>query len=222
MAKMEHSVNQRSGPVWLKDWANREHLALFPAKLVAGAFTDAAAVVVTVGAAGAAQGATTLPVDALAVPGFPNVITPAVGGTLIPAGTVLYFGGEKIATLTADAAIGATSLTVAALPNALVDNDVARYSRYGRIYVPSGTLVGRTYTERGNSVGFGPADLDAGPDDEIFIVAFDVEDVNTNNDVELVRNGERIAENYLPNYSTLDATALALLRGRYQTFIGVD
>lgn len=70
-------------------------------------------VVVTVGAAGALADATSVPVDALTGP--------------IPSGTTLYMGSKKYVTLTAAAAEGATSLTVAALPTAVVDNDTATF-----------------------------------------------------------------------------------------------
>ncbi|MFN2511992.1 MAG: hypothetical protein ABR568_11180 [Pyrinomonadaceae bacterium] len=67
---------------------------------------------ITVGAAGAAAGATTVPVGALT--------------QAIPSGTVLDFGGGKTARLTASAAVGATSLTVSALTTALVAGNFAQ------------------------------------------------------------------------------------------------
>jgi hypothetical protein len=71
---------------------------------------------VTVDTAGAIATATTVPVEALTA--------------AIPVGGVLEFGTPtKTATLTAAAAIGATSLTVVALPEALIAGDVA-YSGY--------------------------------------------------------------------------------------------
>lgn len=68
-------------------------------------------VTVTVGVAGASANDTSVPVDALSGP--------------IPAGTLLDFGGKKFARLSAAAAAGATSITVDAIPTALVDNDAA-------------------------------------------------------------------------------------------------
>lgn len=88
-------------------------------------------VVVVVGAAGALAAATSVPVDAL---------TGAV-----PSGTVLNFGTNKFARLTANAALGATSITVAAIPTALVDNDAATYTPTngsGNKILPAGTAVG--------------------------------------------------------------------------------
>src|SRR5690242_16893399 len=61
---------------------------------------------VVVGAAGAAQGATAVPVAAL--------------DRALEKGTVLHFSASKLATLSADVAAGAVSLPVEALVNALV------------------------------------------------------------------------------------------------------
>lgn len=204
MAHVQFFGNFRSAPVWAGDFGGREHILAAPAKIDASAFSDAGAVVVTVGAAGALANATTLPVDAIAPAGNPSTTLISGGTTLIPAGTTLYFGGEKIAVTTADAAIGATSLSVAALPNALVDNDTARYSRYGAIFVPSGTPIGRTYAERAANTAFGPA---AVTDDEIYLSMFDVVDARVQNDVELYRHGSIVKETFLPDYSTLAVTA---------------
>lgn len=196
--------NFRSAPVWAGDFGGREHVMPFPGKLDAAAFSDANAIVVTVGAAGALANATTLPVDALTAAGLPSTTLVATGGVLIPAGTTLYFGGEKIAVTTADAVQGATSLSVAALPNALVDNDVARYSRFGGVSVPSGTFVGRTFTERAANAAFGPA---AAADDEVYLTYFDVVDARQQNDVEFYRPGSVVKENYLPDWTALSTAA---------------
>jgi hypothetical protein len=90
-----------------------------------------APVIVTVGAAGAAQGAVAVPVDALS--------------GAIPSGTVLNFGGAKFARLTAGAAAGAVALAVAAIPTALVDNDTATYAGVagsGSKVLLAGTAIG--------------------------------------------------------------------------------
>lgn len=69
-------------------------------------------VTATVGVAGAAIGAVSVPVAALTGP--------------IPSGTILDFTGTgKFAKLTATAALGATTLAVEALPQALVSGDAA-------------------------------------------------------------------------------------------------
>jgi hypothetical protein len=87
-------------------------------------------VIVVVGAAGAAGGATSVPVGALSA--------------AIPNGTTLDFGGAKFARLTAAAAAGALTLTVAALPTALVSTDTATYTTAGTggKFLKAGTCVG--------------------------------------------------------------------------------
>jgi len=80
---------------------------------------DQTGVTVTVGTGGAAIGATTVPVTALSA--------------ALPSGTVLSFGGSKVAVLTAAAAAAAVSLTVQALPVALVAGDIALYFLFVKI-----------------------------------------------------------------------------------------
>lgn len=84
--------------------------------------------VVTVGAAGAAINATSIPVLALA--------------RALNAGTVLDFGGLKYARVTANAAAGAVAITVAAIPTALVSGDVATVAGTGAKFLPAGTVCG--------------------------------------------------------------------------------
>lgn len=100
------------------DWS-----AIFTDRYRHGAFA------VNVGAAGAAIGATSVPVDAL-----PQAL---------PKGRVLHFGTNKFATVDADAAAGATSITVLALPTALVDADVAytTNSEVDGYFLVAGTVV---------------------------------------------------------------------------------
>lgn len=84
--------------------------------------------VVVVGAAGAAIGATSVPVVALA--------------RALNTGTVLDFGAGKFATTTANAAAGATSITVRAIPTALVSGDQAIVAGSGAKFLPAGTVLG--------------------------------------------------------------------------------
>ena len=102
---------------------------------------------------------------------------------------------------------------------ALVDADVARYAGSGtkEKTIPSGTLIGRTFTERAAGTTFGPA---ADADDEVFIVAFDVTDAASNTDVELYRPRSMVKENFLPNFATLSAGLLTKLRSTYVTTRG--
>jgi hypothetical protein len=204
MARIVDSTNVLTPPAWAGDYGNREHLVPGGAKLLASAFSDTDAVVVDVGAAGAAAAATSIPVNALSGP--------------IPSGTVLNFGTNKFARLTAAAAAGATSLTVAAIPTALVDADVATYAGVGTtVLVPSGTVIGRTFAEREAGTAFGPA---AAADDEIYLVWQDVTDVTLNNDVELYRHGSVVKENFVPGWSALAAGVIAKIRVLYECTTG--
>lgn len=85
---------------------------------------------VVVAAAGAIKGATSIPVDALVV--------------AVKAGTMLDFGGAGLlpAKITADAAVGAESLSCIALLAALTDNDAAIVAGTGPKFLPAGTVVG--------------------------------------------------------------------------------
>lgn len=206
MAGITFNTNEITSPVWAGDFLSREHLLPGGIKLDAAQFPKTDAVVVTVGAAGAAIDATTVPVDAL--PGA------------LPNGTLLDFGGKKFARLTAAAASGATSLTVSALATALVDNDTATYagSADARATVLSGTPVGRTYAERTTGDAFGPA---AASDDEIFLVAFDVTDVTEDARAEAYRPGGVVKENFLPNFANIASGVLTKIRALYQTTRGV-
>jgi hypothetical protein len=116
-------------PSWVVDWqsVDRDNGHQIDWSLVDEAYRETRGGVVTVGTGGAAQGATTVPVTALTFD--------------LKAGTVLYFGGVKIATVTADAATGAVSITVAALPTALVAADAAQVSGSGKRTILSGTVM---------------------------------------------------------------------------------
>jgi hypothetical protein len=173
----------------------RDRLLPGPNKLVAASYRATDAVVVTVGAAGAAGGATAVPVDALSGP--------------IPSGTTLHFGTNKYATLSADAAAGATSLATLAIPTALVDNDTATYAGTERATVPIGTVVTRADSDD----PWGPPN-NAHP--HIGLVAFTVLDVTENDDVEIARPGigTVVHRNYLPagsEWAGLSATIQNLL-----------
>ncbi len=206
MAKITFGEESLTPPAWAGDYFNREHLVPGGAKVDASAFNAPDAVVVTVGAAGAAVDATSVPVAALSGP--------------IPAGTTLDFGGDKFATLTAAAAAGAETLTVRALVTALVEDDTATYAGAGALKnIPSGTPIGRTFAERANGDAFGPAD---DSDDEIYLVAFDVTDADNNADVELYRHGSIVKENYLPGFASMDSDLLAEIRALYQTTRGTN
>lgn len=208
MAKVTESSNSKASPVWLGDVLDPNvNMVRAPAKVLASAFEDAKAVKVQLSAAAAAD-AVSISVDALS--------------GAIPSGTLLHFGESKeFARTTADAAAGATSIAVEALPAALEDNDIAYYRPYGtRKSIPSGTLVGRTYAERDAGTPYGPAVVAS--DDEIYLTIFDIEDATRNNDVELLRPGCTVKENYLPNWSSLTAPEQAKIRALYTCVKGKD
>lgn len=199
--------NIRTAPAWAGDFGGREHILPFPAKLdtTQGLFLDKGGVPVAVGASAIAT-ATSITVAALAPAVNPSTVLIAQGNVLIPAGTTLQFAadGSKPAMLTADALYGATTLTVAPLLTALAGTETATFSRYGTVLVPSGTLVGRTFTERAANAFFGPA---AVTDDEIFPTLFDNVNILFDNTVEMYRPPSVIKENYLPDYTALSTAA---------------
>lgn len=194
-------------PAWAGDYLDREHLVPGGAMVDPAQFVAEDAVVVNVGAAGAPIGATTVPVDALSGP--------------IPTGTTLYFNTNKFARLTAAAAAGATTLTVAPLPTALVDADVATYAGAGskKKLIVSGTFLGRTFGERAAGTQFGPW---ATGDDEAYLIAHDVTDADAKPDCELYRHESIVKENFLPGFATLSTAALTAIRAAYQTTRGAN
>lgn len=205
MARITSATNTLSSPAWAGDFLNREHLVPGGAKLLASAFMAEDAVVVTL-AGNEAIGQTAIGVNALSGP--------------IPSGAILKSGAGEFMQLTAAAAAGATELTVEPLEVAWEIGDTAVYAGVvGHVTVRSGTLVGRTYTERDAGTAFGPA---ADADDEFYLTAFDVPDVATNNDVDLYRHGGLVKENFLPVFSALSATLKGKIRSLYETTRGVQ
>jgi hypothetical protein len=93
-------------------------------------------------------------------------------------------------------------------------------------YVPSGTLVGRTFAERAAGEGFGPVAVGGDPaavtDDEVYLIIFDVIDANTDPDVELYRHGGVVKVNYLPGWDSLNAAVQAFILEHYATQIGAQ
>lgn len=205
MVTMTQGANQESSPsAWRGDFLNEYSVIRGGAILDAAQFNADDAVIVNVGAAGAAQGATSVPVDALSGP--------------IPSGTVIWFSAAKFVHLTAAAAAGATALAVTAIPTALVDADVATYQGVGTKLVVNGTLVGRTFAERATSTAYGPA---ADADDEVFILVHDATDLSKSVEAELYRPGSLVKENFLPQWATMSAALKAKIRALYVTTVGV-
>jgi hypothetical protein len=227
MAKNQFFGNLRSSPRWAGDYLGPARLMPHGARIDPTQFVDGSGVRVVVGAAGAAIGATSVPVAALTPGATASTIIIAGGNVLIPSGVTLDFGGGKFARLTVDAKVGDTALTVTALPTALVSGDTAVYSPLGTEMVPSGTVLGRTFAEQTSSTPYGAA---VNTDDQIYIQAFDCVNARDNPDVELVRPRAVIKANYLPGYGaglplgTFAApTALfTKLLGIYECIMGVD
>lgn len=210
MASITYNLPQEKfAGEWVGDRLDREHVLSGGAMLDASQFGYTDAVTVTVATGGAAQGATSVPVTAL--PGA------------LPSGTLLDFTGSgKFAKLTAAAAASATSITVEALPQALVAGDTATYNSRTTKFVPSGTLVGRTYTERDAGTAFGPAAVDGSgntTDDEVFLILYDVNNALENPEIDLYRRDSIIYERYLPA-SSRAAGPLALIRRVYTPKMG--
>lgn len=193
-------------PEWMGDYWSRETVMPVPVKLDAAQFNAVDAVKVVVGAAGALANAVSIPVDALT--------------GHIPSGTVLHFGGKKFAQLTADADEDDVSLTVAAIPTALVDDDTATYQGVGKKSVASGTLVGRTFAERDAGVAWGPANVAA--DDEIFLTTRDLGDLTKDATTEIYRHNKVVKENYLPDWSKYTNAEKAKVRALYTCIGGKD
>jgi hypothetical protein len=166
------------------------------------------AIAVTTSTPGAV-GAVAVPVDALA--------------RRVPAGTTLRFGAGKFAYVSTAAEAGATSVTIEALTTALADDDAAFYSDTGQKYIPSGSIVGRTLTERNANTPFG---LATDSDDEIYFIPFDVVNANVENDCELLRHGATVAENHLPQATrdllTANAALMTKVRAAYVMIIAAD
>lgn len=211
MAQVALSYTSFAFPAWAAEQLTPEKLMPGGARLTAAAFPYLDQVQVTVGAAGAAIDAITVPIDALALS---NRLS-ELGGVIIPAGSTIDFGGDKFATLTAAASIGDTSLTVRALVTALVDNDTGTFrGASARRPVTSGLLVGRTFAERAAGTGFGAPDVST-PDDELYLTAVEIVDAEINPDVTLLRHGTLIYEDKLPGWATLGAPTQAAIRARY-------
>ncbi|HEY8743667.1 MAG TPA: hypothetical protein VIU62_11230 [Chloroflexota bacterium] len=158
--------------------------------------------------ADAATGAVTLAVEPL-------------DGAIANATTALFAGGTIQARVTTAAAAAATALVVDELQFAIASAATATYGGSGKFKrrVRGGTYVGRTYAERLAGTSFGPV---ASGDEERYLLAFDVKDLDANDTGAAVAHQIQVKENYLPTWATLslDATVLAYLRLDYQTTIG--
>lgn len=89
----------------------------------------------------------------------------------------------------------------------------------GRVFIPAGTLVGRTFAERAAGTGFGPADAVA--DQEIYLTAFDCYDAMDNANLEFYRTGKVVKQNFIPGWGTLGAALQNKIRELYVCIEGV-
>lgn len=205
---MSRSMLGVSGPTlgsprWAGDFLNREHLIPGGANIDPTQFVGALTGTKVVLTANAAAGAVALSFAALK--------------NAIPAGTVLDFGTTKLARTSAAAAAGATTVAVDATPTAMVIGDTAVYSGTGKKNLPGGTIVGRTFTERDAGTPFGAA---ADTDDEVYIVAFDVPDINAISEIELYRPNSVVYENFLPDWAGASAAIKTKVRDKYICSVG--
>lgn len=199
-----------SAPRWAGDFGSRDYVLPGGVKLRPEQFAPGDSIFVDVAVAGAALNATSVPIIALTSPdGRP------AGSIAIPRYTTLFFSATKQVTLTDDAKVGDVTLTVEPIPVALVDADTTFYGGRGPKRVASGTILGRTIAERDAGQGYGPA---ADTDDvgEIFLLLWDVDDVDRVDEGELYRPGGVVYENFLASFAAASATIKAAIRTRYQ------
>jgi len=190
---------ERTPPAWAGDGLNPKTILPGGIKLEASQFTSAELTIAAI----AAVDATSITLSS----GLTREINP---------GDVIDFGGKKFARVTALAPVGATTVTVAALPTALAIGDTGNFS--GLKFIISGTLVGRTFAERDAGTGFGPA---VSTDDEIFLLAFDVPDAIQNPFGAVYRHRSLVFENYLPGWTPMSTDLKTAIRNRYQCMLGV-
>ncbi len=92
----------------------------------------------------------------------------------------------------------------------------------GRIFVPSGTLLGRSAVERDAGIGFGLAD--PATDDEIYLTLYDIYDLTKYPLADFYRHGRLVFYNFLPDL--MDGTPLlgspqyTKIRELYECWIG--
>jgi hypothetical protein len=198
-----YRANRRAA--WVADYLDRRAVLAGGAKVDPMQFVreDGTQVQLT---AARAVGTTSMAVTALANP--------------IPAGTVLAFSpsGSWVTVSTA-AAAGATAVLTSPLQYALANGEEAWYAGTGQVYIPSGTVLGRTIAERDAGTPYGPA-IDT--DEEIYLLVHDIDDAQVNDDADLYRHGSLVKVNFLPGWATMDADLAALVAAAYQTTIGAD
>jgi hypothetical protein len=113
---------------------------------------------------------------------------------------------------------------------AIASFNVAPYLQEdGRVFVPGGTAIARSYVDRANNTGYqlltdalAVAVLADPTAYEVAVTLHDRWDIKDENHADGVqpRAGNLILENFLPNYPTLTANQLKVLRSNYQLILG--
>lgn len=215
MALMTFSYQDFSSPDFAAEPLTAEKLIPGGVRIDVSVFPFASAIRVTLGANAAIDATSlTVTVEKVYSSGLESVI---------PSGTALYFGEPKeLALLTADLSVGDVSAAVQALPAAVESGDIATYDgKDNRKPIPAGTLVGRTFVERAAGTAYGLPDV-ATPDDELYLLAFTVQDALINPEAALLRHNTLIYEDKLPNWNSLGATVRAAIRERYHCIASAD
>lgn len=160
----------------------------------------------TVTVTGVDAGATSIPTDALPAAIAPN--------------STLNFGIPGIMAVTeAGAANGATAIVVLPLDRGVPNGSTYTVPGDTHKNVPSGTVIGRTFAERDAAGLFGPV---ADGDDEVYLIAYDVPNIDRTSDAAVVRAnaGVVVKENFLPGFTALTATQKGYVRAKYICVVG--
>lgn len=213
MAGMASTYARIGVPNWLGEQYSPDRLIPGGGQVTASLFPALDAVRV-VSPAGAAASAVSIPVSAVLLNADGSPL--AMGQIAIPTGSLVDFGGTKIAVTTAPVLRGATAIAVRALPTAIAANDIGNYFGIGKRTVPSGTLIGRTLAERDAGLRFEP--WTAG-DEEVFLAFWDA-DLGMSEEVALLRPNTIVKENYIPGFTAMTAPAKAAIRAKYQCIVG--
>lgn len=83
--------------------------------------------------------------------------------------------------------------------------------------VPSGTLVGRTAAERAANAPYGPF---TSGDTDVYLTWREVYDAAMDADIELVRPGTAIKQNFLPGWDALASEVKTEIQTRYECING--
>jgi len=207
MPQVEFSTDTIGYQNFLAEEMSSYKLVPAGAKINPGEFAAYGSIFVTVATGGAA-------INAVSVPIAPLAPLAKVGTVILSIGTVLVFGVKKFAILTAQALAGDVTITVQALPTALVATDAANYSPGYSKPIQAGLLVGRTFAERDSSTPYGAADV--ATDTDIYLIGVGCQDANINPEIVLLRHQTLIYENRLPGWDAMTAPQKTKIRSLYQ------